>query len=1142
MTRLLASPMIEHIGWALLHSLWQITLISLVIVFLRLVFRQPRIRHALGMLALLASVAWPVIGFVQSLPEQERRVSQPTAAAAAPALERTSAPAPQSHTGGPLVVSVPTPPAKSVSPVLSWRSILNQSAPWAAGFWMAGLFLLLLRHAGALLVLHRLRRKAVHAATPALQAVFDHLKLRLGVHRAAGLLISAKVITPMIIGTLRPLVLVPASLATGLSPAELEALLAHELAHLRRWDDVVNLIQCAIETLLFYHPSVWWMGRKVRQERELCCDDLAVQRGVEACTLAQALGRLALWQADAPQPVLAASGQGPVVHRIRRLLQPATPKQGVSAWPLLLVLLAALPFSPIHPSQAEEKARPGAFRGRILDRHGAVLAESSATSPRTYPGKALAAHVIGYTGNAGYTDANRKALVGRTGIEQSSDDTLSQGHDVTLTLDAGLQRTVEEILAAKASGGGACVVMDPRTGEVLALASWPTFDLNQFTGGIGREHYEELKNDPRVPLLGRAFQGNYFPGSMFKLVTAIGALRSGAIDEKTIFNGDSSFQIGDRTFHNWAKDSEGPLDVVGAIRCSCNTWFYQAALKAGSAPVIDTALGLGFGRPTGLPLGGEAKGFVPTEAFYQQRYGHAINPGILASISIGQIAEASPIQIAAATCAIANGGTVWQPRLTTDQAAWTESSQLQVEAHQLEPVRQGMRAAVNDKNGVAGKARIEGVEVAGITGSMQWKIHDDSRKNRWLAGFTGFAPYDNPRVVVTIVYEGQPGERVSGGSTVAPLARDIIQAALRQAPQQPLKTSSRYVDPLSVRFNEAWFASATMTKHISAKDGETRFFLPPPQAGSAPGKSRYECVLVLRKDFAQLLEGNATLTGGSHVIVEKKDADGKIVSGKVRRIEESPLSINADQVLIIKPEDWPALWHAKLRAALPPSRRPATDVSPPSTPSRSSQAAVQRLPARFQPSSYKPETILMADGTTRGFVRGTFPWAPPLEEVPSAVTFMPALQPSRWIQKETPPPFVTPQDLKDESDDLSPQVQDVELYRRAQSPSVLPEPTRVDLHLPDLSPGLLDPLRSGSGSIFPPLPKTLDAVADPLMSTPPPLRGVLENQFRKREEDKQQTEERQPQEQRTSDAFRHRNRAENTATPSSTSPRPAPRA
>lgn len=1151
MQALLSSPWIESLGWALLHSLWQISVVAIALALLRALFPQPRIRHSLAMLALMGSAGWPTVTLIQNWPEV------PVVTTALPASAGIQEPQSEPELQVPAMPqSAPemmpaSAAAKSPGLPVSWRQRLDQAAPWLAGLWLAGLGVLTLRHLGALWILRRLRTRAVSQASPALQETFDRLKTRLGVRRAIQLLVSARACTPMIIGTLRPVILVPASLATGLDPVQLEALLAHELAHLRRWDDVINLMQCAIETLLFYHPAVWWMAGVAREDRELCCDDLAVKRGVEPGALAQALAHLAIGPLPVPQPSLAATGgRGQVVGRIRRLLQPASPRFSLSIWPVILVLAAVLQFMPGRTSgadgkegsksNADQNAAANGWRGRILDRHGVVLAESSSLTERHYPGKGLAAHVIGYTAQAYGPD---KAPTGRTGIERSVNDDLSKGEDVTLTLDADLQRSVEDILAAKARGGAACVVMDPRTGEVLALASWPTFDLNRMLPPLKQEEYDKLAKAPNVPLLGRAFQGNYFPGGMFKLVTALAGLDSGDIDEKTLFNGDPSFQIGDRTFHNWSKSPEGPLDVVGAIKRSTNTWFYQAGLKTGASHVTDMGQRLGFGKPAGLPLDGEAKGFMPSDEHYEKRYGHKILPGILASIAIGQVAEASPMQVAAATCAIANGETVWRPRLTSDQTAWTASNELKMDFKRLEPVRKGMLAAVNEKNGVANKARIDGIEVAGITSTAQWKVYEESSKNRHLAWFTGFAPYDRPKVVVTIVYEGAPGEAVSGGALAAPLAAEVIQKALARVPAEPLKYSARLVEPLATRFNYAWFSAASVKGPPSNQGGLTRVFLPPPQPGSDPNKPRYDCALVLTKEVAQLFEGDVTVIPNSDVVtIEKRNGVGEIVRGKARLgSQEFRGVLNAESTTIFLPPTWPPLWRTMLTTSLLPTQPPApSDAGKPKR-ARASAAQTTPLPARFQSGGYKPETLLMADGTTRGFVRGTFPWAPLPPEVPASVTFTPAGPDIRtWNKNDPPAPFVTPPDLKGESGSLPAQLRDVDSYRRLQSPSALPDPVRVDLHLPDLSPGPLDPAGS-SDNIFPPLPKTLDAITDPLMSTPPSARGTQEEQFRKMEETLERTEERVREMKRAAEAFRLRNRAENNPTaPSSTSPRPAP--
>jgi beta-lactamase regulating signal transducer with metallopeptidase domain/beta-lactamase class D len=768
MKTLIHSALVERISLALLHSLWQIAVIGIALVVLRWLVRGPQARHFLSMLALLGCVLWPVMGAWQPEVSWGQSVAEFVEAEGPVSVE--VAPGAQNHH-----------PVEVEKSVRSMASTLMQTAPsepnrllpWLGLVWVAGVLLLMLRQVVQLVSLHRLRTRGVNPVPQMLAGVLDEVKARLRVRRAVRLVQSARARVPMVIGTLRPVIVLPVSLVTGLPLDQLEALIAHEMAHLRRWDDVWNLLQCVLDTLLFFHPVAWWISRMVRQDRELCADDLATARGVERKTLALALGRLALF--DAGETSLAATSGGQVLWRIQRLLRPSPAVGG--SWALWLVLMTGVFCGFALPAKAELPPR-----GRILDRNDVVLAESPSALERKYPQEKLAAHVIGYVGD----DAKTSRLIGRSGLEFAMDEALTAKKDVRLTLDADLQRSTERALEAGAPNGGAAVVVDVQNGDILVMASSPSFDPNAFVPAIAKERWEQLNNDERIPVFGRAFQANYFPAATFKLVTALAALEKGVITEETEFHGDASFKLGTATFRNWHTAGEGPMNVVQAIKRSNNVWFYQAALATGAAGVISMAERLGFGQATGIPVRGESKGFLPTDAYYVQRYGHKILPGFLCSISIGQITEATPLQQALAIAAIANGGRLYKPRLLSTDPVEVRTDLLAtgVKPEHLDLVKKGMLAVVNSEDGTGKGAALQGIAVAGKTGTAQWKVYKDSTKNRNLSWFVGYAPADRPKIAFSVVYEGAPGEQVSGGKSAAPIAGDIVRGILDELEYQ----------------------------------------------------------------------------------------------------------------------------------------------------------------------------------------------------------------------------------------------------------------------------------------------------------------------------------------------------------------------
>ena len=892
MNTLLTFPLAERIGWMLLHSLWQIAAIGFALIVGRWFFRSPQARHLLAMIALVACVAWPVAGLWQAGKAEPRKLvpvvsssgegemGDAEALGSSASDHSTEAQAQGTPNGTDMSYTTYTSYMSHLRALTQSRGALlshlralthsRRALPTLAAAWLIGVIVLTLRHAGALCWLHRLRTCDTQPAPVALLAVARAISARLGLRRGFHVLVSARALAPMVVGTLRPVVLLPASVLTGFSPDQVEALLAHELAHLRRWDDVLNLLQCAIETLLFFHPAVWWISRRAREDRELCADDLATARGIERHTLAQALGRLAL--DGSPALALAATGHMPVLTRIRRLLLPPPAPMRLNAWPLITLIILASGFG-IQP-RAQADAPP---RGRILDRNGVVLAESPSIRERRYPKQTLAAHVLGF---AGQVNRGKPELFGRSGIELSQEATLAAKQDVQLTLDAEIQDLTEAILQKHARNGGAAVVLDANTGDILALASNPMFNPNDFVPRITAERFDALRKDTKNPLFGRAFQAAYFPASTFKLVTALAGLKSGAIDEKTIFDGAPEFKIGDRTFRNWHKYPEGSIDLVTALKRSCNTWFYQAALKTGANPITTMASDLGFGQPTGLPLP-EGKTFVPTDAYYQQTQGHKMLPGVLASLSIGQITTATPLQVAVATAAIGNGGKVLVPRLLkTPEPAQVRTDLLAkgLKPEHLDLVKRGMSESVHGARGTSHAAQIEGITVAGKTGTAQWVVNEDQDKSRSLGWFTGFAPAGNPRLVVTVVYEGSFGEAVSGGAVAAPIAQEIMKGALEK-----LKPVS-WIDVL----DQQWLETASRLS-VPADPGTTILYHPNAQ-NLAPGPIR-------ATDIAVIDAKNPTRVQFFH-------GDGRITVGK-----DGKATIDADEAtfvtsLDVLPEHW----------------------------------------------------------------------------------------------------------------------------------------------------------------------------------------------------------------------------------------------
>jgi penicillin-binding protein 2 len=349
-------------------------------------------------------------------------------------------------------------------------------------------------------------------------------------------------------------------------------------------------------------------------------------------------------------------------------------------------------------------------------------------------------------------------------------------------LDLRLQQLAEKALAARAKRG-AIVIVDPTDGDILAMASWPVYDPNLFVPSISAEKFKQLQDDPDIPLLARAFRSAYPPGSTFKVAVGIAALETGAVRSDDLYQCVPAIQIGNLTFHNWKKGDQGAENFVQALTESCDTWFYQVGIKTGAQPIIDWALRLGFGSKCGIPLRGEAEGRIPNDDYMKATHGRKILNGDIANLSIGQgDTQVTPLQMAQAMAVIANGGKFYQTRLvrqvqSVDQQIVTayelrEKRTLNASEATMDEVREGMIQVVNGPNGTGHEAELDGVEVAGKTGTAQW---GPKNKERTAAWFAGFLPADQPRYAFSAVYEGDVGSKVHGGTTAAPMIADIFK-------------------------------------------------------------------------------------------------------------------------------------------------------------------------------------------------------------------------------------------------------------------------------------------------------------------------------------------------------------------------------
>lgn len=311
------TPLAGAVGWTLLHSLWEGALASAVLATVLLTMRSSRLRYAAACMAMVLMLGAFGVTLVRMLPGQLD--AGRTFGAPAPLASNTR--------------------AVADAPGIS-DSMLAALAPWLAPLWMAGVLVFYVRHAAGFITVHRLRRRGVCCAPARWQQELARLSTRLRVSRPVTLLESSLADTPMVLGHLRPLILMPVGLLAGLPAAQIEAILLHELAHVRRHDYLVNVLQRLFEGLLFYHPAVWWICSVIRTERENCCDDVVVSIVGDAHEYAVALAALEQNRWSARKPAIAATG-GSIVSRVRRLLYPRKPNGAWTPFLAAVILIAA---------------------------------------------------------------------------------------------------------------------------------------------------------------------------------------------------------------------------------------------------------------------------------------------------------------------------------------------------------------------------------------------------------------------------------------------------------------------------------------------------------------------------------------------------------------------------------------------------------------------------------------------------------------------------------------------------------------------------------------------------------------------------------------------------------------------------------
>jgi penicillin-binding protein 2 len=451
---------------------------------------------------------------------------------------------------------------------------------------------------------------------------------------------------------------------------------------------------------------------------------------------------------------------------------------------------------------------------------------------RFYPQGDVASHILGYVGAAAAKHQTGDPLlelpgfrIGRSGVERTFDLALrgragssqlevnalgrvirelgrregQTGQTLVLTFDSTLQQSAMKALGDQT---GSVVVLDIKTGATMVQASTPTFDPNNFTNGLSETEWRALVDDERAPLRNKAIAGEYAPGSTFKMIVALAALKAGLINSDTSFFCSGSLTLGDGKFHCWKRQGHGHTNLNKGIAQSCDVYFYEVSRRVGIDRIAEMAKRFGLGQDLDLDIPGARPGLIPTKAWKSAVIGKRWAQGETLVAAIGQgFVLATPLQLATMMARIANGGKAVTPYIARDVMvndslggrSDAPPADIGVNQNHLELVRKAMVNVTNSRRGTAYRARImvPGMAMAGKTGTSQvrritraeraagiLKNEQLPWKRRDHALFVGYAPIEAPKYAVAVVIEHGGG----GSKVAAPIARDIMVETLKRDP------------------------------------------------------------------------------------------------------------------------------------------------------------------------------------------------------------------------------------------------------------------------------------------------------------------------------------------------------------------------
>ena len=478
------------------------------------------------------------------------------------------------------------------------------------------------------------------------------------------------------------------------------------------------------------------------------------------------------------------------------------------------------PYLPVRLEKNVPLEKVALVETNALDLPGVYV---DVTPVRLYLDGEMIAPIIGYTGEiskdellSSADDYSSGDILGKAGLEKVLDSYIRgrrgaelvevnvhgkeiknlgridpvSGANVVLTIDADIQKAAWKAFENKA---GAAVVMDPRDGSVLAMVSAPSYDPNLFNSGIPQEEWTRLQTNPLNPLSNRAISGQYPPGSTYKLIVAAAALEEGIIKPETKIHCNGTFELGNRIYRCWKKHGHGAVDLHRALVESCDVYFYTVGKMLGVDKIAFYAKQFGLGERTGIDLHHERRGLIPTRDWKMARTGEPWQLGETISVSIGQgFNLTTPLQLAVAYAALANGGNLWRPRLverierpdgnTIKEFYPEKNGEIKLSKQTQAILRKALWGAVNGPGATGLAARLADAEVCGKTGTSQvigLPQNEKARREKKIAAFhkdhalfVCFAPANNPEIVVAVIAENAG----SGGAVAAPIARQILAA------------------------------------------------------------------------------------------------------------------------------------------------------------------------------------------------------------------------------------------------------------------------------------------------------------------------------------------------------------------------------